>query len=172
MQARWYFSSLQWGLGVAFAIPLLIAANARRAVGVIIIGAVIAVNLAAAAHWTARGSWPRQRDFLAAGRWLSRHPAPAPVAAWNAGIQSWYSGQRVVNLDGVVNGDLHASIRRRAVGPWLDASGIARIVDAAEMPRYRYVSAALDTASFRATWMESRPEELPPGFAVWTRRTP
>ena len=55
----------------------------------------------------ARGRNAYQRDMLELAEWMQGHlPAGSVVGAWDSGIYSFYSGCRVINLDGLMNNDI------------------------------------------------------------------
>jgi hypothetical protein len=78
-----------------------------------------------------RGRNADQRDMLAAAVWMRENVEPDKVAAaWNAGIYGWYSGLRVVNLDGLINNEVATRIRSgEAQEAYLGRRGIRVLVD-------------------------------------------
>lgn len=60
------------------------------------------------------GVFPQQTEMLDAAHWLRTHLSEEEsAAAFNAGIMAFFSGRRVVNLDGAVNNAAYAAIRRK-----------------------------------------------------------
>lgn len=110
----WYFVIQPWLTALGFAIALQLISDrfppkalARRAV--VAVALLVAIGIAT---YTLRSvSFPvspfatRPRDPLEkAAFWLKDNtPSGAIVGSWNAGIMSYYSQRRVVNLDGLVN---------------------------------------------------------------------
>lgn len=73
----------------------------RLSAGVLVLGAVASFTIATAPVWR------HQANMMSAGRWLRDHPQPGTVAAFNAGLISYFSGADVVNIDGLVNDDIY-----------------------------------------------------------------
>ncbi|MCL2776398.1 MAG: hypothetical protein FWD73_00230 [Polyangiaceae bacterium] len=94
------------------------------------VGFGVAVAVIALALWMTRiPIWPHQSRAVAGGAWLRAHPEFAPGAAWNAGIAGYFSGSRIVNIDGLVNDDIHPYIFAGRVDCYLVEKGINVIVD-------------------------------------------
>lgn len=51
--------------------------------------------------------WASQRILYEAGSYLQQHPLPGKVGSWNAGIISYYEGQHIINLDGLMNDEIY-----------------------------------------------------------------
>jgi hypothetical protein len=51
--------------------------------------------------------WPSQRVLYEAGNYLQQHPFPGKIGSWNAGIISYYEGQHIINLDGLMNDEIY-----------------------------------------------------------------
>ena len=65
-----------------------------------------------------------------AGLFLKDHTPPgAVVGAANAGIVSWWSDRRVVNLDGLINNAAAQAIAERRLADYLVEQGICYVVD-------------------------------------------
>ncbi len=73
--------------------------------------------------------WPHQSSALAGGQWLREHPELAPGAAINAGIAGYFSDSKVVNLDGLVNDDIHPYYFAKKVECYLVDKRINVIID-------------------------------------------
>lgn len=100
------------------ALPLVLALVAVECVGYLALKGV-------------HGRNPNQRDMLAAALWVRDNvPADARVAAWNAGIYSWWSGRTVINLDGLVNNEIVALQQAGGAYPeYWDRRGVTHLVD-------------------------------------------
>ena len=135
----WYFGpALLYGLGLLACITEDLAAQAERERlgGARIIAAVFVVPLAALWLWQgARFFDPQTRAAMEADRaaaiWATeRLPPGAVIGSWDAGVVGFYSGRRVINLDGLVNSvefrDLAAI---GAAGPWLRAQGLSHLIN-------------------------------------------
>lgn len=73
---------------------------------------------------------PYHRLFHQAARDLDRSaPADAVFGAWNAGILSYFSNRRVVNLDGVVNDGALAALREERLLAYLRDERVTHVVD-------------------------------------------
>ncbi|MDA3873563.1 MAG: hypothetical protein PF795_06355 [Kiritimatiellae bacterium] len=56
-----------------------------------------------------RGRNKSQRDMVEIATWMHTHiPEEAWVGAWNSGIYGWVGERTVINLDGLVNNEIHA----------------------------------------------------------------
>ena len=75
-------------------------------------------------------SW-NDHSFRAA-QWLSAHaPLDARVGSWNAGVLGYYSRQRVVNLDGLINSDeLLPYLATRRTADYVRLKGLRFLSDA------------------------------------------
>lgn len=105
--------------GLAHAFDRVSRTSARLAL------TVLAVTFVARDHATPprRFAWQDVLVF-AAERVPELVPERARIGAFNAGILAWRSGRRIVNLDGVVNGDAFAAMRERHLGRHLREQGI------------------------------------------------
>ncbi|MBI4859930.1 MAG: hypothetical protein HY815_06660 [Candidatus Riflebacteria bacterium] len=84
--------------------------------------------------------WPHQLQSYRAGLYL-RDAGLGVVGSWNAGVVGYYEGGHVVNLDGLVNDDIHDYVTRQALPAYLEEREIRVLVDSASM---------LDNRSLRA----------------------
>jgi hypothetical protein len=73
--------------------------------------------------------WSNQVSMLDAGNYLADADLPAKVGSWNAGIIGYYAGGEIINLDGLVNQDIHAFVFRGELVSYVDSVGIGFIVD-------------------------------------------
>jgi hypothetical protein len=51
--------------------------------------------------------WASQRILYEAGTYLQQNPLPGKIGSWNAGIISYYEGQHIINLDGLMNDEIY-----------------------------------------------------------------
>lgn len=134
---NWYTTNLVVPLYVAIAFP--VAATRRRDFLSLIAAATVGVLLVAQLPETirlrARPVWLNQATTYRAGRYLQEAGLEGLVGAWNAGVVGYYSGGRVVNLDGLVNNDIYPYAVRNRLPEYIDKVGIRYIVDYAEMLR-------------------------------------
>jgi len=117
-----------------------------------------------------RGRNRNQADMYSVALWIRENiPPGARMAAWNAGVYSWYSDRTVINLDGLINNEI-APIRKRGetVGNYLTQKNVQYVVDVyknmkkhiPDMPEDRYEV---------VYWHEST-NQLP--IAVWKIKQP
>jgi hypothetical protein len=106
------------GRRVARALPFLLALGLVESYG------YLAVKIA-------RGRNRYQQEALSMARWMAANlPADARAAAWNTGIYAWYSGRSTINLDGLINNEIHGVLRRREpVVEYLRRRGVRFVID-------------------------------------------
>ncbi len=74
--------------------------------------------------------FPHQVELLDAAQWAQQNLGEEEqIAAFNAGIQSFYSGRRVVNLDGVVNHTAFRALLQKDLWQMLRESGVRYYAD-------------------------------------------
>jgi hypothetical protein len=62
--------------------------------------------------------------------WLHAHTLPsAVVGSFNAGIFGYFSGRRVVNLDGVVNERAYEALAAHRLADYVHEAGIEWVID-------------------------------------------
>lgn len=73
----------------------------------------------------------QQSDMLRVAEGVLRElPAEAVVGAWNAGIYAYFSGQRVVNLDGLINAEIPRAYDTGTLNwPYWRGRGLTHLVD-------------------------------------------
>lgn len=109
--ATWYYVPpvITLTLGAALLARRLLDRDATRAraVAIAVAALVAAEGLVYFGGKLVRGRNTYQRDMLELAEWMSDTlPAGSVVGAWDSGIYSYYSGLRVVNLDGLVNNEI------------------------------------------------------------------
>ena len=78
----------------------------------------------------ARGEWPWAVEMLDSARWLRENTREDEAAAsFNAGIIGYYSGRRVVNLDGAINNAAYEAIRRKNLVGLLRQANVRHYLD-------------------------------------------
>ncbi len=70
-----------------------------------------------------------QEGMLRAGRYLATHYKDKKLAAWNAGIISFFSGRDVVNIDGLVNNEILRQIKSQTLARYIRKKRIDILVD-------------------------------------------
>ena len=70
-------------------------------------------------------------EMYRASGWLRSHvPRDAVVGSWNAGVLGYYSGQRVVGIDGLVAGyDIVPYIRNGQISRYIERSRVTYLAD-------------------------------------------
>lgn len=146
----WYYVIQPWLSSILFAVlidhairPILsIGRNAEAPIWIRRLStlALIALGLAIPIY-TVRQIWPGASDAPALTRdplyqaaiWIKENTAQAAIlGSWNAGIISFYSGHRVVNLDGLVNSwDFYERGQYNLCRYWRDI-GISYLADGFE----------------------------------------
>jgi hypothetical protein len=127
----WYFVPLAWSWAVA-AGPLLaagLAAPMGRRFGPGI-GAVLAlIVVAQSIKMIGEPEYKWQGDMRAGAEWLAQNvEATETVGAFNAGIYAYYSGQRVLSLDGLVDwGAIEARQEKRLLDYFVSRGGTLMI---------------------------------------------
>lgn len=101
-----------------------------RALAAAIAIAFVAAPATLSARALAKGEWPWAREMLDAALWLRKNTRPDEVgAAFNAGIIGYYSGRRVVNLDGAINNAAYRALRRRDLAGLMKRAGVRWLAD-------------------------------------------
>jgi hypothetical protein len=72
----------------------------------------------------------QQGALVDAAQWAASDlPPSARIAAFNSGIEGYFSKHRVINLDGVVNEPAFSAIRSHRLGSYIEAQGITQLID-------------------------------------------
>jgi len=131
----WHFAPVVL-LGVALFLALTadlagLAGPSRRLLAVILAGPLA---LAAVLHGLRLADPATVAARLAdrrAAEWIAVHlPAEAVLGSWDAGILGYFTPQRVINLDGVVNSPAYAAaLARGEAGALVRAQGLAYLVN-------------------------------------------
>jgi hypothetical protein len=90
--------------------------------------------LAAVNAWDARRPPWNAAGVMARARSLGGDPAIEVAAAWNAGTRGFLGGEKVVNIDGLVNDDVYPYVVRDRLHCYLVHEGIPFLVDDAVWP--------------------------------------
>jgi hypothetical protein len=132
----WYYVPLAWSSALVVgpflarlwtALSTVYAGRVLARIGLAALGVVMALQ--GVKSWR-DGYYPWQDHMLIGARWIAAQaPADAVVASFNSGLQAYFGGRPVVNLDGVVdweairageNGSLLGYARRRGATHLLD----------------------------------------------------
>jgi len=73
--------------------------------------------------------WPHQAGMMHAGIFLKNNNAYSNVAAWNAGIISYFSGKPVINIDGLTNDEVLPFIKSNTLLDYVKKRNIKYLVD-------------------------------------------
>lgn len=125
----WYAASFAAPLVLALAPAFAAAARRHRR------SAIAIVAFAAAAFYlqSVRPFWRHQFAMKDAGEILATHPGLRPVAAWNAGLISFFAARPVTNLDGLVNDEIFPYARSGTLARYIADRRIAYIIDYSAM---------------------------------------
>jgi len=93
--------------------------------------------------------------------WIKSHTEPnAVIGGFNSGIVSYYSGRRVVNLDGVMNDAAIAAIQTRTLGKYIDSQGIDYLADI-DGELARFMDGFSGDPNWRAKWDKVYSDTIP-----------
>jgi hypothetical protein len=93
--------------------------------------------------------------------WIKSHAEPnAVVGGFNVGIVSYYSGRRVVNLDGVMNDAAIDAIRTHTLGKYIDSQGIEYLADVDDQIA-RFMDRFSGDPNWRDEWQEVYSTTMP-----------
>jgi hypothetical protein len=127
----WYSAAfvvpLSLAIGIAVGACLSFARVGRTMQGVF--AALIALTSVSSFAESQIPRFPHQANMLGAALWLKEHPPSARVAAFNAGLLSYFSESDVVNLDGLVNDDIFGYASRDALADYFDDREIGYLLD-------------------------------------------
>lgn len=178
----WYYLVQPWLSGLILAVVMNGVVRALGASGLakgqshslrpLTAFALIALGLAIPLY-TVRQIWPvansapaLSRDPLyEAATWIRENAPPdAVIGSWNAGIVSFYSGRRVINLDGLANSwDFYETRQYDLCRYWKEA-GISYLADGFEgdqamspIPSYKDYSRCVDRLEM--LWAKSVPQK-------------
>ena len=128
----WYFVPLAWGtalaVGPASAAGFTTALGKRLAVWIWIgVGVVVFAQMIK----TINEPGPKwQADMVAGAEWLAANTSPDDtVGAFNAGIYAYYSGRRVINLDGLVDWGAIEARREKRLLDYFASRGGTLLID-------------------------------------------
>ncbi|MEW6517390.1 MAG: glycosyltransferase family 39 protein [candidate division FCPU426 bacterium] len=98
------------------------------------LGALVVYLLAASWILIVREpSFPHQARMAQAAHWMKQNlPGEARIGAFNAGIMGYFSGRRVVNLDGVVNNAMPEVIINRRLDGYIQSEHLTHVCDSPE----------------------------------------
>jgi hypothetical protein len=77
--------------------------------------------------------YPNQPGMLKAGLFLKSQETEANYGSWNAGIISYFSGKRVINLDGLTNDEVIPYVKNNKLFDYLYYKNIEFLIDFEEM---------------------------------------
>ena len=126
----WYFANflipycLLLAIGCSLAFPVHV-----KSISYFIVGIYLTLGLSKLFH----SPWPYQKQMMAAGQYIALDKSGALYGAWNAGIVNYYSGGKVINLDGLVNDEVLDYIKSNRLFNYLKDKNIRFIVDDVEM---------------------------------------
>lgn len=77
--------------------------------------------------------WESQKSLYEAGIYLQQHPLKQRIGSWNAGIVSYYEGNHIINLDGLMNDEILPYVKADHLECYILRKQIAYIVDTQNM---------------------------------------
>ena len=128
----WYFAPLAWGWAVA-AGPMFAAGLATpigKRFGVWIAVAFGLIVIGQSIKMVGEPEYESQSDMRAGAEWLAQNVSETEtVGAFNAGIYSYYSGHRVLSLDGLVDWKAIAARRDKRLLDYFVERGGTLVID-------------------------------------------
>jgi hypothetical protein len=137
----WYFAPLAWGWAVAagpmFAAGLSAPMGKRFGVWLVVVFGLIVFGQSL--KMVGEPEFASQRDMRAGAEWLRHNVRETEtVGAFNAGIYSYYSGRRVLSLDGLVDwGAIEARREKRLLDYFAERGGTLIIDHEAYVASFR-----------------------------------
>lgn len=77
--------------------------------------------------------WPHQSGMMQAGLYIKHSNISTPIAAWNAGIISYFSEKNIINIDGLANDDILPYVKKDSLLDYLKMNNINYIADYSAM---------------------------------------
>lgn len=129
---NWYFATWAWAAALAGGPGLaavLVALKSYRLKSLAVGLLALFFALQSVRHWQA-GFYPWQRYMLAGARWIATSmPEGALAASFNSGLQTYYGGRPVANLDGVVNWGAIQALDEKRLLSYSQKEGVDYLVD-------------------------------------------
>ena len=131
---NWYTANLVVPVFLFLALPRAAARRWKQlsAAITVVLVVLLAVQIGPSLRFDTHPEWPSQATMYRAGMFLHDRRLPGRVGSWNAGIVGYYSGGRVVNLDGLVNNDIFEYASRNRLPEYIDSVGIRFLAEAEE----------------------------------------
>lgn len=138
---NWYTANLIVPVFLALSLPIG-CARRHQPVAVFANGFLVLLVCAQAyggARLFSMPEWPWQATMYRAGHSIGDAAPDGRIGSWNAGIIGYYSGGRVVNLDGLVNNDIYEHAVLNTLPEYIAARQIAYLLDSEILmfPPYR-----------------------------------
>ncbi|HNW94417.1 MAG TPA: hypothetical protein PKM88_16055, partial [bacterium] len=125
---HWYFETVAM---LMLLTALLLVRHCCPSRGGAVVAGIGLIGLAAT--WPASfppADYPWQRQLYRGAVWAhDRTPPDAVIGAFDAGILAYYSGRKVVNLDGVINDNAGRAIRARRLFAYMREQQITHYID-------------------------------------------
>jgi len=134
----WYASMMTVPLVLVLRGLLGTLAGARARTAALAVAATIVAADAGTVHVLRVAPWPWQARLLEAGRYAEARAWNGAVGSWNSGVIGYYSGGRVINLDGLVNNEVVPWIMAGRLEGYLAEKGIRYLLDFEGMVTPRY----------------------------------
>jgi 4-amino-4-deoxy-L-arabinose transferase-like glycosyltransferase len=130
----WYFAPQAWVF--AALVGMLIHHSRTRPPGILwkyrrLAALVIAeIFIMIGAFWWTRGLYSWQVEMYQTALWLRANTPPdTRIGSFNAGLQAYYSGRVVINLDGTVNSAAFDAIKEKALLEYMRGVGVGYVAD-------------------------------------------
>jgi len=130
----WYFAPQAWVFATLVGMlihhsrahPPGILWKYRRLVALAITQTFVLVGV----FWWGRGLYPWQVEMHQAALWVRANTPPdTTIGAFNAGLQAYYSGRVVINLDGTVDGAALEAIKEKALLEYMRGMRVTYVAD-------------------------------------------
>ena len=117
----------------------------RTGVWIVFIACMVFVSSRQSLAWWRIGIRGWQIDMYRAALWVRDNlPKDARIGSFNSGILAYYCPQRVINLDGVVNGAAYKAIREGRIFSYMKGEKVSHLVEAPLSIRFRSFQSAGD----------------------------
>jgi hypothetical protein len=139
----WYFVTFGFFVSLFFAITAtaVVSEMKHKKIVAAVFGAFILFAFYVAWSKDIRNQYVSAEEIYAVTEWSNAHlPPDAVIGAFNSGIQGYFTRNRVVNLDGLVNNAAFEALEQKQVWNYLQSAGVTYVIDYDIYITYRYKS--------------------------------